>query len=201
MQKITLKERVLVAAEKNWKDLNKSVKAKEKVIHDLQKENERISENSLKLKADFTQFKGEVNKEKKETEKKLKKLEKKELVEDMKVKSKSLRIECTKCEFIADSVMKLKCHERSFHKNSYTSQTDEIVLRNQIVQANIIKPTSDKVMQYPLEEDCKVIEEEFQKYPCFYCGINIANNMHLSHHRRKCRGTTNMFSTVRLPSG
>ena len=104
-------------------------------------------------------------------------------------------------EFNTDSEVKLKLHEKASHTSSTSSQTTEIALRNQTVQANLMKPTTDKEIQYPLEEEVIVFEEEFQKYPCFYCGINITNNIHLSDHRRKCRGTTNMFSTVGLPSG
>ena len=32
------------------------------------------------------------------------------------------------------------------------------------------------------------VKVEFQKYPCYYCGINIAGEYHLEQHRYKCRG-------------
>ena len=27
----------------------------------------------------------------------------------------------------------------------------------------------------------------FKKYPCFYCGINVTYEYHISEHVRKCR--------------
>ena len=44
------------AAEKNWKILNKTVKAKDKEVHDLKKENAVLTENLLKVKIELTNF-------------------------------------------------------------------------------------------------------------------------------------------------
>ena len=41
--------------------------------------------------------------------------------------------------------------------------------------------------------------EDFKKYPCFYCDTNIAHDYHLNEHRRKCRGTPRMFGESGLP--
>ena len=40
----------------------------------------------------------------------------------------------------------------------------------------------------------------FVKYPCHYCGINIANDPHLHEHRSKCLGARNMFTEPGLPN-
>ena len=45
--------------------LNKEVKEKDKIIHDLKKENGTVSENLLEIKSQFANLRAEVNREKK----------------------------------------------------------------------------------------------------------------------------------------
>ena len=37
------------------------------------------------------------------------------------------------------------------------------------------------------DEACDMVKKDFKKYPCFYCGINVAIKYHISEHVRKCR--------------
>ena len=73
---------------------------------------------------------------------------------------------------------------------SSTTQTEEKVLEDKDLQVNSGDFNCDKLVQ-TVEE--YLSEEEFKKYPCFYCDINIGNKYHLSEHIRKCRGSHRLF--------
>ena len=177
-------------AEKNWKALNKTLKSKDKEIHDLIKENEIKAENLVKVKADFAQ----ANKEKKNEERKQKKRDKNDFIEGLKANSFSVAFECCKCDTKLESLKHLKCHERMFHMVTNSVQTDDKEVEDKIVQSCWNESLVDKEVQTNEE---KVLEVE--KYPCFYCGINIVSENHLNEHRRKCRGTSKMFGELGLP--
>ena len=70
-------KRKLETVEKNWKDLKKIVKVKEKENHDLEKENVLVSESLLSFKKELKDITLKVNKEMKDHEKKEKKDKKK----------------------------------------------------------------------------------------------------------------------------
>ena len=97
-----------------------------------------------------------------------------------------------KCDVKSDTLLKLKNHGRNFHMKSNTSQTEVKVLEEKNVQVLNSAFSSDKDVQ-----TCHIME----KYPCFYCKINIVSENHLSEHRRKCRGTSRMVGIVGLPYG
>ena len=56
------------------------------------------------------------------------------------------------------------------HSNSLGSQNVEIKLKENSVQCQDAKP---------VETEDNETKEEFEKYPCKYCNINIANEYHL----------------------
>ena len=75
------------------------------------------------------------------------------------------------------------------------SQTEFEEKKEAIVQTDLNDFVDDKNVQ---TEDDK-ISDEFVKYPCNYCGTNIANTYHLFEHIGRCRGTRNMFTEPGLP--
>ena len=193
-------ERELETAEKNWKTSNKNVKIKDKEIYDLKKEKDKVTENLAQVKLEYTNLKAKVNKEEKVQLKTIKKTERKEFIENLKSNSQPVKYDCNKCDVLMESLINLKNHERTFHMKSISSQTEEKVLEDKSMQLDVSEFSSDKSTQTRNENESEVINEVFKKYPCFYCGINIAGAFHLNEHRSKCRGTLNMFTLVGLPS-
>ena len=90
----------------------------------------------------------------------------------------------------------LKKHVETYHSVHNSTQTDMSAIKDQFVQCAIM------IQSEPITEDnhdITEVETEFVKYPCCYCGINVANEYHLCEHRVKCRGTHNLFSAPGLP--
>jgi hypothetical protein len=71
-----------------------------------------------------------------------------------------------------------------------SSTQDEKVLEAKAMQVKLSDFNLDKIVQ-TIDESLE--NEEFQKHPCFYCDINIANEYHLSEHIIKCRGSHRLF--------
>ena len=84
----------------------------------------------------------------------------------------------------------LRFHMRTLHMSSVQIQADTKEIKKQKQQTDAREFTSNENVQTEDEMTC----EAFVKYPCNYCGINIANEYHLMEHQVKCRGTLNMFS-------
>jgi hypothetical protein len=168
-------ENELETVKKNSKDSIKIVKVKEKEILNLQKENCQILESLEAAKIDLQDLKLRVNKEKKDLEKKLKKDQNKDFMKNL-LPSQVNQFQCNNCDVKMESVSKLKEHGRIFHMHTSGTQTNEIVLVGEATQCTLFKLSDDKGVQ--VEE--LVTEEEFEKYPCHYCNINIANEYHLS---------------------
>ena len=80
------------------------------------------------------------------------------------------------------------------HTSSKSAQTEKKELDEKGVQYEAAKSPNDIAVQiynFP-GKDFKE-DEKFEKYPCHYCQINIANKHHLLDHIRKCCGTSDMF--------
>ena len=182
----------LEVAEKNWKELNKLIKLKDKELHDLQKKNTRLSENLVTVSADFNNLTSLVNKEKKSEAKKIKKLEKKEFMDGL--TAKPVEFECSKCTVKLESMIKLKIHESTSHMETHSTQTTVKEFDDKTVQTFSFEFSCDESVQ-TIEENIPMIE----KYPCYYCGINIVSEHHLSEHKRKCRGSSRMCGVLGLP--
>ena len=138
-------------------------------------QNSVVTENLLKVKIELTNFTAKVSREKKTEEKKTKKKEKKEFIENLKSTSHSVNFECEKCDFKTESSNVLKNHVITFHIDSKSTQTEEKLQDDKAVQSFQSEFSSDKKVQ-TIEEtrlEIKMTKEEFKKYPCFYCGINI----------------------------
>ena len=95
----------------------------------------------------------------------------------MKSALQPVELECDKCDFKVGDLSKLKSHLRINHTDVKCTQTDEVELVDQHVQLFASEFSDDKCVQTfeefsSVEEDKS--EEVFEKYPCFYCGINIA---------------------------
>jgi hypothetical protein len=63
-------------------------------------------------------------------------------------------------------------HMRVHHMGQCITQTDEIVLKEVSVQSTPSKSVSDKNIQTNSDEEMNA--DDFVKYPCYYCGINIS---------------------------
>ena len=133
-----------------------------------------------------------VNRETKTEAKKLKKDEKKEIIASPKAEPDE--IQCSRCEVKLESLPKRKNHERAIHVTSSSTQTSDNKCYDKNVQAYVSKLLEDKDIQTD-EESSPTVE----KYPCFYCGINIVIENHLYEHRIKCRGMVRMVSIHGLP--
>ena len=72
------------------------------------------------------------------------------------------------------------------HERDIYSQNEHSERKDVFAQTDVSDLTIDKNVQ---AEDAK---NTFVKYPCNYCGTNIANNYHLFEHITTCRGTHNM---------
>ena len=180
-------------ANREWKDLEhnfkKKVAAFEEKIEDL---------NNFKA-AKATEEKELKNKTKK-LEKKAKLLIEKEAkleVDRTKLESANsgynLDFQCNLCKLQCKTADDLKKHKKTYHLEScsISTQTVEITVEEKLVQTSKVESiTVDKPTQ---TVDEKAAEQEFQKYPCFYCDINIANEYHLMEHIVKCRGSHRLF--------
>ena len=190
--KISL-ENELEANEKNLKDSSRSIKAKDKELLKLRKDESEAVKNLETARTELKDLKLKISKEIKDEERKAKKIDKREFLENLKAKD---LIKCDKCDIREDSLTKLKNHMRTFHVVNKLSQTEEKVIEHKSIQHDILK--SDKSDQ-TFEEIKNIEEVEFVKYPCHYCRINIANEYHLCEQRVKCRGTPNMCCVPGLP--
>ena len=112
----------------------------------------------------------------------------------MKAESVNVYFDCEVCDVKTETKSQLMYHVRSFHMKSIQSQTD-YEEEDKIVQVNLKDFTVDKDVQ---TEDDKT-NETFVKYPCKYCGTNIANPYHLFEHVERCCGTFNFCTEPGLP--
>ena len=166
--------------EGKYKISNKVIKEKQKEIADLVKENATVVANVIQVETENTSLRVKVNTEKK-TEKRLKKN----------------NIKCDKCDVNANSLQELRSHVRVHHTKSSYTQSIQVNFSDKSEQCCSI---SDLVKAVQTEDTFEHKEpEDFKKYPCFYCSINIANERHLCEHKTKCRGTAMMCGEIGLP--
>ena len=185
-------ENDLQSAEKNWKELKKQIKMKDKEVYDLRKENKQVIENLDIVSKELKNLTNQVNKEKKVEAKKMKKQEKKEFIETLKLKPEQFA--CDSCDLILESLGKLKQHVISVHVTSTSTQTSIKESDDKSVQSDMLGSLNNMVTQTFEERDLEV-----EKYPCYYCGIDIVSEKHLIAHRIKCRGMSRVFGELGLP--
>ena len=181
--------RDLEVAEKNWKELNRSIKAKDKELHELNKENLKITEKFEKVQADFKNLTAIVNKDKKSEAKKLRKVERKEFMDDLIEKPEEFS--CSKCAVKVESLVNLKIHETSVHAaNAFTQTT--------------IKDIDDKIVQtlnseFPLDKCIQMNNESKATMEWFYCEKDIGGEEQLLEHRVTCHGAAESPSLFSFP--
>ena len=181
----------LKLSEKNWKDLNKIVKAKDKEIHDMNREIKVLGE----VKSEFDQFKVIVNKEKKDLEKKRKKTERKEFLDNIKTCSPdNCHFKCNICDVKRESYDQLRNHERALHMQSKSSETEEKEMEDKEIQSEQIEVGKRDIETIESEN-----EENFGNYACYYCERDIDSEQHLSMHRLRCHGASKVPSLFSLP--
>ena len=164
---------------------------KDKEIHDIHKENGLDTESLEKASRELKDLTIKMNKEMKDLENKQRKEQKKVNIQPL----PDHKFECSKCDVKTESMSRLKGHVRMSHMSSFGSQTGQADLQEKSVQCILFKDLDTKAVQTEENET----KEEFKKYPCNYCNINIANEYHLFEHKVKCRGTLNMFTEPGLP--
>ena len=183
----------LKESKKESKDLKKAVIERDKHLHNLNKDIENESDKCKQLKAKVEELTATANRERKQQERKQKKREQNDFLNNLKVEPFEKVFECEVCEMKFETKTQLKFHVSSEHKRDIYSQTEHSEIKDVFVQTNVSDLTIDKNVQ---TEDAKTT---FVKYPCNYCGTNIANNYHLFEHITKCRGTHNMGTAPGLP--
>ena len=181
--------RDLEVAEKNWKELNRSIKAKDKELHELNKENLKITEKFEKVQADFKNLTAIVNKDKKSEAKKLRKVERKEFMDDLIEKPEEFS--CSKCAVKVESLVNLKIHETSVHAANASTQTT-------------IKDIDDKIVQtlnseFPLDKCIQMNNESKATMEWFYCEKDIGGEEQLLEHRVTCHGAAESPSLFSFP--
>ena len=139
----TVLEGELEEAEKKWKLQNKSLKVKDKEMHDLKKQNEYTEEILMKVKAEYKDFNVKINKEK-------------EFLNSLIPSLKADSLECNNCDVKVESVKALKMHKRAVHMKSNLTQTEESVLEDKCVQFS-----EDKIVE-TLDQNAQVSS----KYLC-----------------------------------
>ena len=185
-------ENELEASEKKWKVLHKSLKVNEKEIYDLKKENANVNENFLKVKNEFMAYKCEASKEKKDMEKKLKNLEKKAMNDNMQTGSK-VEFHCEKCHVETETLNALKCHEKTYHVQNCSTQTEVVISVDRKVQTSKLESTNDKNVQITDNEFPNKVDKNFERFSCFYCDKKIQSETHLTNHIEMCSGTASSF--------
>ena len=134
------------AIENDSKTWNKVMKAKEKEIYNLTKENEEIKDKLEISKKDIVQLNWKINKDKKESERKDKKDKKKETLDTLQTETSSLGFPCKVCDVKSGTLDQLKSHDRNYHMKTSLTQTEDIVLVHQATQA-----VQDPPFSIPLE--------------------------------------------------
>ena len=134
-------------AEKKWKLQNKSLKVKDKEMHDLKKQNEYTEEILMKVKAEYKDCKVKINKEK-------------EFLNSLIPSLKADSLECNNCDVKVESVKALKMHKRAVHMKSNLTQTEESILEDKCVQFSedkIVHVTVSAVVMRGVENMFKVV--------------------------------------------
>ena len=183
--------------EKSLKTVNKQIKAKDKELYDLKKENSILTENFLEVKSKFTNLSTSVNKEKKQEAKRIKKQEKKDFMNNLKAESQTFNFECDKCDKIFDSLSSFRIHAGSFHVVQNSSQTEEKNIVERALQVESRYFTREKLCQ-TIEENYDELKTKSEPYSCFFCDKTIESEEDLNEHRKKCRGSTRLFCSAPL---
>ena len=122
----------------------------------------------------------------------LRKSEQKDFIDNL----KDIKVyKCDKCNSKSETLDGLRSHVRGIHSRSVSTETEDNEIEDKSAQWEPFGFWNDKTSQ--TSENCEEIE--FEKYPCNYCGTNVANLYHLDEHRMKCRGTYNLFTVPGLP--
>ena len=117
--------------------------------------------------------------ERKAEAKNQKKSEQKDFIDNLK---DTKVYKCDKCNYKSETMDGLRSHVRGIHSRSVSTETEDNELEDKSAQWEPFGFWNDKTSQTSCEEI------EFEKYPCNYCGTNVANLYHLDEHRMKCRG-------------
>jgi hypothetical protein len=155
---------------------NRTIKAKDKELHDKKKENDKINENLVQVNLEYTKFVAKVRNEEKPRQNMAKRSEKK--------KSCSEKFECNICNICnvrLESIVKVKNHEKIHHMQTKSAQTEDKLLE-------------DKEVPHSIDEN----NEEFKPFSCFYCDVKIVDRNNLYEHFEKCHGSIRLFCSAPL---
>ena len=145
------------------------MKAKDKLLHDIKKENLKLNENLAEIKSDYNDLALQLRNEEKARKKLVKKSDKKDL-------NGSEHFECNLCSSKMESLAQVKSHERIHHMETKSVQTDfncEIKVDEKI-QVQRSDFHSEKCIDTSENNNTK-----FERYSCHYCDFNITSERQL----------------------
>ena len=101
------------------------------------------------------------------------------------------------CDVKRESYDQLRNHERAFHMQSKSSETEEKEMEDKEIQSEQIEVG---------KRDIETIESEneenfgnYAKYLCFYCEQEITSEQHMLEHNITCHGANDTPSLFSLP--
>ena len=133
--------------------ISKLLRAKDKEIHDVSKDNEKVKDDFAKVSADLKDIRSKVNKEQKVQNRKAKSKDKKDFLNNLKSESISSEVPCDQCDDKFVTIWQLKLHVRNVHSKDDTTQTEEKVMESKRVQTFSIDFTSQRGSQTSEEKD------------------------------------------------
>jgi hypothetical protein len=112
----------IVAFDKQWKAMNKTLKLKDKEINDLTKINSEIKTNLSEAEAKFTALTTKVNMERKVEAKNQKKREQKDFIDNL---NEMKVYKCDKFNSKSETLDGLRSHVRGIHSRSVSTETED----------------------------------------------------------------------------
>ena len=158
--------------------MEKAVKAKDKQLHDTKKENLKLNENLVEIKAECKDLVLQSKNEEKARKKLEKKIETKGAIG-------SEHFECNLCSSKMESWDHMKRHKRIHHMETKSVQTDSIceIKVDKKIQVKRSDLESDKCT-----DTCENNIKTFERYSCHYCDFNIVSESQLHEHVKHCSG-------------
>ena len=138
-------------------------------------------------------YKCEASKEKKDMERKLKKFEKKAMNDNIKTGQSRVELHCEICDLETETLSALKCHERTYHVQTCSTQTEVVISVDRKVQSSKLEITNDKNVQITVNEFPNKVDKNFEMFSCFYCDKKFQNETRITNHREMCSLTASSF--------
>jgi hypothetical protein len=169
--------------DKKMKELEKTLKPKNKELHDIKKENLQLNEKLDKLNSEYSDLVAKSKNEEKARNRAAKNDDRKEL---LKVKFGSENLVCNLCDSRLESLAKVRNHDRIHHMEAKSVQTEDYC------DIKVDKKIQVKRRDFNSDKNTATSEYEtnkFEEYSCNYCGFVIVSEVQLHEHVRACHGS------------